>query len=132
MTNLHTPLCGLSITLIWQDSGLESLFSRLSILRALKIDKSNYTSRKFVGDLTRICILHRTRTLRSLEGLGQRNEVKNFFASRLIIPKADLERFIVESMTSSSTNESLGMYVRGGDFEAEFITYSRKTDEDSG
>jgi hypothetical protein len=41
MMNLHTPLCGLSITLIWQDSGLDSLFSRLSILRALKIDKSN-------------------------------------------------------------------------------------------
>jgi hypothetical protein len=58
--------------------------------------------------------------------------VKNFFASRLIIPKADLERFIVESMTCSSTKESFGMYLRGGHFEAEFIAYSGETNEDSG
>jgi len=32
-------------------------------------------------------------------GFGQLNEVKNLLDSRVIIPKADLERFIVESIT---------------------------------
>jgi hypothetical protein len=77
---------------------------------------------------TRIWSLQRTRTSRDRVGFGQLKEVKNLLDSRFIIPNADLERFMAESIIFEVQFGCVGLwYLWGRRLETDFITDFRES-----